>query len=429
VGVTAPPQGVTHTNVTTATDPPSGAGGAATYFGGSQNCQLVPLAANASCQITYRFRPTTTGSQPDSTNGLWGVTTQTGSYGQHYSVSFTGVGDAPAPALVATPNEIDFGDVSAGRTSPAQPVVVTNTGNVPVTSIAFGPPPDPRVTITDGCTSLQPAESCTFNAVFTANTNALGDSTVPLNSSAGTLPVRFVARVRAAPAPANDSFTTFVDTTHAVTNPANGLLANDTGIGLVVAGANPPAHGTVSTNLDGTFTYVPHAGYHGPDSFAYQALDTVSGTRNATVSITVAYSPNQAFTQAAYTDFLDRPPSDADLRSVAGGLDAGSLTRPTVVGLLSSSSEYVSALVNSFYVNTLDRTGEPSGVAYWVDEIRSGRRTVAQVAAFFYASDEYFGGMVEARTAAGSTRTRGAGTSGRPGSPPPATCPSPPTWP
>src|SRR5437867_4412667 len=49
-----------------------------------------------------------------------------------------------------------------------------------------------------------------------------------------------------------------------------------------------PAHGTLSLNNDGSFTYTPALNYNGPDSFTYKANDgQVDSPTNATVSITV----------------------------------------------------------------------------------------------------------------------------------------------
>src|SRR5436189_120020 len=49
-----------------------------------------------------------------------------------------------------------------------------------------------------------------------------------------------------------------------------------------------PAHGTLSLNSDGSFSYTPALNYNGPDSFTYKANDGLTDSpTNATVSITV----------------------------------------------------------------------------------------------------------------------------------------------
>jgi ELWxxDGT repeat protein len=49
----------------------------------------------------------------------------------------------------------------------------------------------------------------------------------------------------------------------------------------------PPANGTVTMNADGTFTYMPSAGYRGPDSFTFQCADPYQDSDPATVAVTV----------------------------------------------------------------------------------------------------------------------------------------------
>ena len=50
----------------------------------------------------------------------------------------------------------------------------------------------------------------------------------------------------------------------------------------------PPANGTLKVNGDGTITYTPNPGFHGPDTFAYQDDNGTSTSNPATVAITVA---------------------------------------------------------------------------------------------------------------------------------------------
>lgn len=68
------------------------------------------------------------------------------------------------------------------------------------------------------------------------------------------------------------------------------LLENDNfpnGTGPIVLG-DPPLHGTLILNPDGTFTYTPDPDYSGPDSFTYEFTDPILGTvHTGTVSLTV----------------------------------------------------------------------------------------------------------------------------------------------
>ena len=70
----------------------------------------------------------------------------------------------------------------------------------------------------------------------------------------------------------------------------DGVLTNDSdvdGDALTASLVTGPAHGTLTLNADGSFTYTPTANYNGPDSFTYQASDGNGGTSNATVDINV----------------------------------------------------------------------------------------------------------------------------------------------
>ena len=86
-----------------------------------------------------------------------------------------------------------------------------------------------------------------------------------------------------------DSYTTDEDSPLLVTKPINGVLANDTDAEedpFTAVIATQPAHGTITLNPNGTFSYTPVANYNGPDSFTYRATDTKPGAP-ATVTITV----------------------------------------------------------------------------------------------------------------------------------------------
>jgi len=91
-----------------------------------------------------------------------------------------------------------------------------------------------------------------------------------------------------APVAVNDAYTTAEDTP--LTLAAPGVLANDTdadGNPLSVSVVTGPAHGTLTLNANGAFTYTPDANFNGPDSFTYRASDGTAQSNPATVRITV----------------------------------------------------------------------------------------------------------------------------------------------
>jgi len=98
-----------------------------------------------------------------------------------------------------------------------------------------------------------------------------------------------VSSVNDAPIAANASYSTAEDTVLNIAAP--GLLTNDTDAdggddadAVLVAS---PAHGSVTVNANGGFTYTPAANYNGADSFTYKANDGTVDSNVATVTITV----------------------------------------------------------------------------------------------------------------------------------------------
>ncbi len=94
-----------------------------------------------------------------------------------------------------------------------------------------------------------------------------------------------------APVAKNDTYT--VRSATKLTVAAPGLLANDTvssGKTLTAVRVSGPAHGTLTLNADGSFTYTSVAGFVGKDTFTYKANDGTLDSNAATVTVTVTAS-------------------------------------------------------------------------------------------------------------------------------------------
>lgn len=103
-------------------------------------------------------------------------------------------------------------------------------------------------------------------------------------------------------------------------------------------------------------------------------------------------TPTMSFATAARTDFLGAEPDVRRVEADSLALEAG-LARSTFLTRLSTSDAWLAGVVDDLYQDTLGRPGDPSGTAFWIGQLRSGRRTVAQAAASFYASPEYYRGF------------------------------------
>jgi large repetitive protein len=167
------------------------------------------------------------------------------------------------------------------------------------------------VTSVSGTATL-PQYSYTFVAGSATTTLTLADATTGLsNSSFSDLLVDnvrvTVAPVNTAPVAVNDSYNAILNTPLVISAP--GVLTNDTD-----AESNPltavvdtvPAHGTLTLNPNGGFTYTPTTGYIGADSFTYHASDGLLSSNVATVSLTVSAPPlvtNGSFELGSPADF------------------------------------------------------------------------------------------------------------------------------
>jgi hypothetical protein len=185
------------------------------------------------------------------------------------SVTVTAVNDPPTldPLTNLTipedagPQTVGLSGITAGPNE-GQALGVTATSSNPALI------PTPAVSYT--------SPNATGTLSFTPAANASGTATVTVTVSDGSLTAvrSFTVTVTAVndpPTAADDAATTNEDT--AV---SGAVLANDSDVdgdpltAAVVAG---PAHGTLTLDPDGSFTYAPSADYFGPDSFTYRVDD------------------------------------------------------------------------------------------------------------------------------------------------------------
>jgi hypothetical protein len=73
---------------------------------------------------------------------------------------------------------------------------------------------------------------------------------------------------------ASDTYSTGATGTLAVTS-RHGVLANDSGGDLQLVSHTAPGHGSLTLNPDGSFNYVPQAGFTGDDTFTYTVTNAV----------------------------------------------------------------------------------------------------------------------------------------------------------
>jgi hypothetical protein len=114
-------------------------------------------------------------------------------------------------------------------------------------------------------------------------------------SNVATVALDVRPRPNAAPVAVADAYTTNEGAPLNVAAP--GVVGNDSdadGDPLTTTRLDDVDHGTLTLNADGSFDYVPDAGYSGPDAFTYRLGDGRTSSAAATVTIDVVARPNAA---------------------------------------------------------------------------------------------------------------------------------------
>jgi CSLREA domain-containing protein len=141
----------------------------------------------------------------------------------------------------------------------------------------------------DGTLTYTPARGSHGRATVSVAVSDDGDAPELLSNAAA--PPTFVITVKPVndrPVAAGNAYPTDANRTLRV--PPPGLLNNDSdpdGDRLAASLVARPKHGALALRADGSFSYAPHRGYSGTDSFSYAATDGRGGRAAATVRISV----------------------------------------------------------------------------------------------------------------------------------------------
>ncbi len=261
---------------------------------------------------TAKITVTVRDAGPDGTAG----TSDDKSFSREFTVTVNPVNDAPV--AVADSYTVNVGGVLTTTTTNGVLANDTDadTGYSLTAVVVANPTHGTLVPNPNGSFTYTPESSYRGTDTFTYKAN---------DGSADSGTVTVTIKVNAPPTAVNNEYSTNEDT--ALTVPvATGVLANDTdldGDTLTATDVTQPAHGSVTLNPNGSFTYTPEANYHGTDTFTYEANDGSADSAPATVTITIA-AVNDAPVAVADAFLVD---------------EDGSLTTTTANGLLVNDTD------------------------------------------------------------------------------------------
>jgi len=118
----------------------------------------------------------------------------------------------------------------------------------------------------------------------------------------------------------------------------------------------------------------------------------LSGMRACRPDLRVVFDPDGPtadHVRAAFSLFLGRAPSGAELEEHTVAIDSGWIGRLEHARSLAVSLEWVGRTVDAMYRSALGRPADADGLRYWRDQVAAGL-AITHVGALLYASDELY---------------------------------------
>ncbi|HUY92990.1 MAG TPA: choice-of-anchor L domain-containing protein [Pirellulales bacterium] len=354
------------------------------------NGLIFTPALNFAGTASIQFSLDDLGNSGNGPLGQAGVYPQTSSFTLEINVT-----PINQPPYVKQPNPLN--NLTVSENAPPSVIDLTQVIGDPDTSIS---PPEnyPTISVTSnsnpGLVSVS-IDPTTHLMTLTYGLDRFGQTSITLTAvDAGgnhpSLTYTFkvtVNKVELPPQTNNDGYVYAIGTPLVVTAP--GVLGNDVELNhepLKAVLFNVPAHGKLTLNADGSFTYIPDAGFDGRDSFVYYA-DNGSFRTAATVTLD---SPTSQWVARMYTEVLGRPstPSDDEINNWVSQIDHGE-SRSQVAQFFVTSAERRSRIIDQLYQAYLGRAADPAGLNYWLS-VWAANSGPEQVQAGIIGSLEYF---------------------------------------
>ena len=323
--VTSAPQNVTLTN--------SGAGtltigsiATSGDFAETNNCGSS-LASLGSCTVSVTFTPTAAGTRTGSL-----IFTDNGPASPQ-TVSLSGTGVA-APLVTLSSQNLTYGSINVGSSSPTQGVTLTNSGTASLSITSIGVTSDPtNFSQTNTCPStLIIGATCTITVTFspTSEGGVGGQITIADNAYNTPQTIGLSGTGVSAVAQASPSSLTFVNQTVGSTSPAQTVTLYSEG--------NAPLTG-ISITITG--------------DFAKTTACTTSLAAGANCTISVTFTPTATGTRTGTLSISDNAPGSPQTVSLSGtGTGAVLSLSPASLTFSSQTVGSTSAAQNITVTNT-----------------------------------------------------------------------------
>ncbi len=148
-------------------------------FADTNTCAGITLAAGDSCSINVTFTPTVDGTRTGS------VTITSDAAGSPQTIALTGSAVLVSHKATLDHTSLTYPTTFVNATSAAQAVVVTNSGNVPLSIASITVTPATDFAVTGNCSgSIAVGASCTANVTFAPTTKGARAATLSITSDA-----------------------------------------------------------------------------------------------------------------------------------------------------------------------------------------------------------------------------------------------------
>ena len=306
---------------------------AGTNFGETNTCSSV--APNATCTISVKFSPVTTGALSDSVS----ITDNAIGSPQLFSVSGTGVAST-APAVNLNPLSLSFGNQLVNANSTAQVITLTNTGNATLTVSAVAMITGTQFSQTNNCTSVSASGTCTINVKFDPLTVGAKADTVSITDNA-----------------AGSPHTAAVSGTGIASNPVASLSSTSLGFGNQTDGTSSIAQVVTLTNTGNVALTITTVALTTGTQFS--ETDTCNSSTvqpNGTCTMSITFSPLTAGAKVDTLSITDNASNSPQTIALSGtGIATGANVNLSPTSL-NFGLQFISP-ASSTQVITLTNTG------------------------------------------------------------------------